>query len=379
MNFIKFCRSVNCRIANSSYLLDVANFGLLSKVPILQVRQIETTSLFSKSTIGGFKRNERKVLKRPYSIRKPINKHSNTASSGQQSIIAYNLSEELKIDNAKRLLQIFSEYTIVELPQDLSGEAVLLTATKPPLPHTKDSEDVHSSEEDFQTINEIFLFREGSIVFWGVPYNQQRRIFSAMSPLKLAPYENELIQDEREHLNYQLMHSDRSKLFKGSVHLAINQDLDARRLDQFAFSHAIAQSVKLAIWEALLDQYIESVGWVTTSMKSGAEISLTRDQVFRKTGELYELKHNINLESDLLGTPDVYWDRHEQEVLFTSLVLNLNIRRRTEVINEKLNNCVELMNLLGNHMNDKHHVRLEWMIIILIMVEVLFEMAHFFI
>ncbi len=39
-------------------------------------------------------------------------------------------------------------------------------------------------------------------------------------------------------------------------------------------------------------------------------------------------------------------------------------------MNEKLNYCAELTELLTNHLNDKHHVSLEWMIIILIMVEV---------
>ena len=39
-------------------------------------------------------------------------------------------------------------------------------------------------------------------------------------------------------------------------------------------------------------------------------------------------------------------------------------------MNDKLNHCVELADLITSHLNDKHHVRLEWMIIILIMVEV---------
>jgi uncharacterized Rmd1/YagE family protein len=41
-----------------------------------------------------------------------------------------------------------------------------------------------------------------------------------------------------------------------------------------------------------------------------------------------------------------------------------------QVMNEKLNHCCELMELIDNKVNDARHVRLEWMIIILIMVEV---------
>lgn len=112
-------------------------------------------------------------------------------------------------------------------------------------------------------------------------------------------------------------------------------------------------------------------------MKSGSKINLTRDQVFRKTGELFELKHQLNLNSELLDTPDFYWDRQDLEDIFTKTISYMNVRKRTSVMNEKLNHCYELMDLLSSHMNDKHHVRLEWMIIVLIMVEVLFEITHF--
>lgn len=46
-------------------------------------------------------------------------------------------------------------------------------------------------------------------------------------------------------------------------------------------------------------------------------------------------------------------------------------------MNEKLNHCVELVELLSSHLSDRHHVRLEWMIIVLIMVEVGFETLHY--
>ena len=39
-------------------------------------------------------------------------------------------------------------------------------------------------------------------------------------------------------------------------------------------------------------------------------------------------------------------------------------------MNEKLTYCCELTDLLSSHLNDKHHTKLEWMIIILITVEV---------
>jgi len=48
-----------------------------------------------------------------------------------------------------------------------------------------------------------------------------------------------------------------------------------------------------------------------------------------------------------------------------------------QVMNERLNHCLELVSILSSHLSDRHHVRLEWMIIVLIMVEVAFEILHY--
>lgn len=304
--------------------------------------------LSSSNVVAGFKR---------YPSKQTRKEGSNPA------VIAYTLSEKIKIEKTKRILQDFHEYDLVKLPDDLQDEALLLQA---------------KGSNGNEINDNVFIFQEGSVVFWDVSHEQQQRILYGLANLKEEPYPRELIHEERERLEFTInKSSEKSKMQRDIVQLALNQSTLDVQLDQFAVSHAISLSVKLAIWESLLDRYVDSIGWVTKSMKEGRGLGLTRDQIFKKTGEIYELKHRINLNSDLLDLPDVYWDRHEQEVLFLSVLSFLNINRRTSVINDKLNNCCELMNLLTNHMNDKHHVRLEWMIIVLIMVEVLFEVVRF--
>ena len=104
---------------------------------------------------------------------------------------------------------------------------------------------------------------------------------------------------------------------------------------------------------------------------------MTRQQVFQKTGQLFGLRHRLNLGSDMLDTPDFYWDREELEKIFSVTHAHLNINKRTRVMNEKLNHCIELMDLLAAHLNDIHQVRPEWMRIWLIMIEVCFETIHY--
>lgn len=161
-------------------------------------------------------------------------------------------------------------------------------------------------------------------------------------------------------------------------------------------SNALALSVKLGSWEAALEKYIDSIEYVTEvtslhfsflnllidksclqDLKAGREIKMSQSEVLRKTGELFALRHLINLRSDLLDTPDFYWDREHLEPLYLRVIGSLSIQRRTRVMNERLSHCLELVELLSAKLSDRHHCRLEWMIIWLIVVEVVFEFLHY--
>lgn len=58
---------------------------------------------------------------------------------------------------------------------------------------------------------------------------------------------------------------------------------------------------------------------------------MTREEVLRKQGELFAMRHSINLRSDLLDTPDFYWDNEELERLFLQTINYYCISRRTRV------------------------------------------------
>ena len=98
--------------------------------------------------------------------------------------------------------------------------------------------------------------------------------------------------------------------------------------------------------------------------------------MLQKTGEILSLRHLLNLSSDLLDTPDFYWDREDLESLFLATCSHLAVAKRTKVVNEKLNHCLEVMDMIDNHLSHEHSSRLEWIIIVLIAIEIVFEVIH---
>ncbi|KAH9640862.1 hypothetical protein HF086_014448 [Spodoptera exigua] len=186
---------------------------------------------------------------------------------------------------------------------------------------------------------EIIFFREGGIVFWNCTELEARNVLDFVRPKKCHLQESSFV-------------------------LVPKRD---NSLEKYTFSHAMVQSARLGAWEARLEALATAVSSHTAAMQHDGAAHLDKKEVVRKLGELFSLRHRLNVESDLLDTPDFYWEEEQLERLYSSTVLN-----------ERLSHCVELLELLSSWAADRHHVRLEWMVIALILAEVCFELLHLF-
>ncbi|XP_059209650.1 required for meiotic nuclear division protein 1 homolog [Centropristis striata] len=249
----------------------------------------------------------------------------------------------------------FSE---VDLPRDASNVLVISTDS--------------AAKPDDDAL--MFFFREGSVVFWNVEDKTMKSAMRILERHELQPYEVALVHWENEEINYTVGEGN-TKLERGNFILSDNMDQQETVLEKFAFSNALCLSVKLAIWEVFLDNFVDSIQTIPETLKSGKRVKLSSAEVMKKIGELFSLRHCINLRSDLLMTPDFYWDRENLEKLYDKTCQFLSINRRVNVVNEKLEHCSQLTDLMRSHLSEKHSLRLEWMIVILITIEVMFELA----
>uniref|UniRef100_A0A7N8WM97 Required for meiotic nuclear division 1 homolog n=1 Tax=Mastacembelus armatus TaxID=205130 RepID=A0A7N8WM97_9TELE len=243
----------------------------------------------------------------------------------------------------------------IDLPRDASNVLVIST-------------DMAAKPEDNAV---MFFFREGSVVFWNVEEKTMKKVLKLLEHHEIQPYEVALVHWENEEINYTVG----QYLERGNFILSDEVDQHEAVLEKFAFSNALCLSVKLAIWEVALDNFVESIQSIPETLKSGRRVKLSAAEVMQKIGELFTLRHCINLRSDLLLTPDFYWDRENLEKLYDKTCQFLSINRRVNVVNEKLEHCTQLTDLMRSHLSEKHSLRLEWMIVILITIEVMFELA----
>ncbi|KJE96455.1 hypothetical protein CAOG_006781 [Capsaspora owczarzaki ATCC 30864] len=103
---------------------------------------------------------------------------------------------------------------------------------------------------------------------------------------------------------------------------------------------------------------------------------MSADAALQINGELLYLRYRVNLIGDFLTVPVFYWNREELDTLYRSLVRVMDIPHRITVINRRLDHALEIAALCRNLTTEAKGTRLEVIIIVLIAVEVVFEMIH---
>eukprot|EP00112_Aurelia_sp_Birch-Aquarium-sp1_P019649 Seg4906.1_Seg4906.3 transcript_id=Seg4906.1_Seg4906.3/GoldUCD/mRNA.D3Y31 product="Required for meiotic nuclear division protein 1-like" protein_id=Seg4906.1_Seg4906.3/GoldUCD/D3Y31 len=273
---------------------------------------------------------------------------------------AYSTAESYNIEQLRKYLnRQDSCYEIAELPKDTSDVLRITQLVK-----------------DGAEPQEVFFFRRlGAFVCWNLTEAERVNLKGTLKQFQRKSYPDDLVERENEQLTYFYKERD-SNLVGGDIHLSSTVDVETKALEKYAFSNAMALSVKLASWEAALDQFVDSLRNIPEDLQRGHKPNMSRKEVLQKLGELLSLRHQINLYSDLLMTPDFYWDREDLEHLYNKTCNYLDVGRRTKVTNEKLNMCSEMVEILRSHLNERHSLRLEWAIVALIAIEVVFEIGH---
>ena len=221
----------------------------------------------------------------------------------------------------------------------------------------------------------IFLFEDGCCVFWNFNDDKEKNsLLNLLGDCSYKSYDSELIASEIEELTYSIDEVvNKTRLNKNHIYFSIDsiQQFDKILLEKYTFSDAISISIKLAIWENKLENFNETIQHISEDLKHGRKLKITNKQTSQKLGELYAMRHSINLDFNILNIPDYYWDKDELETLYINTIKFLDINKRTKVFNEKLNYGIDLLQMLRSDFKDHKHSHFEIIIILLISVEVI--------
>ncbi len=203
------------------------------------------------------------------------------------------------------------------------------------------------------------VFDYGVLVAWGMNGATRQHLKDSIASLVERP--------DSEHGWDSLRFSVGSAASVGNDHLVLP---DCEPLTLVAASHALAQSEKLDTLEVLAQHTLFEHGALAKELASSGRISVSRKALARIRGEMFVTKNDIMLHFGLLDTPEFFWDHPEHEGLYQMVARYLDLKPRVELLNLKLATISELLDMLAAEQNHQHSSLLEWIIILLIAVEI---------
>ncbi|KAF7300694.1 DUF155 domain-containing protein [Mycena chlorophos] len=210
---------------------------------------------------------------------------------------------------------------------------------------------------------EIFLFEYGTVVIWGMTEAQERRFLSSLKRFeveKLAPDEVEMEDLNYYYANYSRIYNDVITLRKGSSYMT-----------KLSLSHALAQSVKISLFEELISTTIEETKDVPEVIATTGKVGMPHKEIMQKIGQLFLLRTNINTVGSVLDSPEVFWSFPDLQPLYDAARSYLEIPQRINLLNTRVEVLQDLLQLLKESVSSKHAERLEQIVIALIGIEIL--------
>lgn len=241
-------------------------------------------------------------------------------------------------------------------------------------PFTALSEDcIHVAHKadgySYPDTQDIFFFLDGNVVTWGLSEEETLRLLEQVRPTQIEPYKN----IEEEELDFIQDSKLRTGVMSETIIIGKEQDPGESSIyAKLAFSQGIARSTKLAVLEEQLESYLDSTREIPRILARGNKLPWGRQKTLQKVGELLAFRGELNLHSELVETPDLYWAKPQLEEYYNRISKNLDVAVRITILNKKLDYANELAATLRSHLSEKHGLALEWGIIGLIAIEVLF-------
>jgi uncharacterized Rmd1/YagE family protein len=228
-----------------------------------------------------------------------------------------------------------------------------------------------------KSYSEIFYFHFGSIVIWDTTKQREKEILSIFDQFIKNKLPEEVDKTVYESESMTCLHcpDQEQHIDEGKDLIIITKDNTFTKL---AISYALAQSVKLSFLENSVQILLESTQPIYEELAQKGSISLSKKVISKKIGILFQEKYSINMHSDVLDIPEIFWKLPNYEPLYIMTAKLQDMQPRQSILQKRLTMVEDLYNLLTNELNVKHSTRVETIIVILITIEIVIGIMHYF-
>ncbi|KAG6888104.1 hypothetical protein C0995_010669 [Termitomyces sp. Mi166 len=148
--------------------------------------------------------------------------------------------------------------------------------------------------------------------------------------------------------------------------------------DQWEVEECHFASTLLARYETVAQQVLSSAlaRSIPSQLAVSGELQLRRRNALKFTGRLFKLRRDVNLVSNVLDVPELFWSEASLGQLYEAVREYMEIKGRVQVLNEKLGVASDFLDAIHDHLNNNEMNRITWVVIWLIVIAVVVELGE---
>uniref|UniRef100_A0A0G4GIS2 DUF155 domain-containing protein n=1 Tax=Chromera velia CCMP2878 TaxID=1169474 RepID=A0A0G4GIS2_9ALVE len=192
---------------------------------------------------------------------------------------------------------------------------------------------------------DVFFFRFGCVVTWGLSEKEQEKIKTLLEPYVFQPAPPADIEEDEMYFTIAKEENAKPQL-KRDVFLLVTSNT----FERLAYSYSLAQSTKLAVFEDIVGSTIERTRRVPENLAKDGTTWMSRTHIAQQLGQLFIIRCNVNLQTDILDIPEILWEFDEWDVLYEKARDYLGVTDRADILNQRLDIIKDLYEILNDEL-----------------------------
>ncbi|KAI8373335.1 hypothetical protein BD560DRAFT_446370 [Blakeslea trispora] len=196
---------------------------------------------------------------------------------------------------------------------------------------------------------EVFIFDYGVVVFWNFRRAEELLMLEDFMKFSVEPFRDnpdEDMQIEEIHFQYDTSQM-KPRIFNDMITLK-----SGNHMIKLTLSHGLSQSAVVARYEDIMDKTIEETKHLPKEMAETGRLGKNRSEITKINGQLFTLRMNVNLVSNVLDTPEIFWSEPALQPMYTAIREYLEIPQRAQILNDRLRVISDLLSMLRDHLTN---------------------------
>lgn len=215
----------------------------------------------------------------------------------------------------------------------------------------------------------VVVLRFGAVVFWECTGFQSAKVLDQIQHVTEVPPPNREVRDSvvvlldqaEERVNFKDIWLQRLTL----EHIRV-------------ISETVGQSVALKHCELSVSKALKNATPIVQALQRRGELIASEKSILTTVGFTLAVRDAILAKLSLFDDPAETWQSERLSRLHNLLGEHFDITKRLSALNEKLSFLSDLNTMLMSLLHNRTSHRLEWVVILLIVTEVIFSFYHFF-